>query len=46
MVRKAGDRYECSECGSAVRYEKACPCCSDSDHTEVCCDKPMTKVTA
>lgn len=47
MVRKAGDRYECGECGSTLRYEKDCPCCSgNSAHTEVCCDKPMVKITA
>ncbi len=45
MTRNAGDRYECSECGSTLLYEKACPCCSDSAHGETCCDKPMSKVT-
>jgi hypothetical protein len=45
MTREAGDSYECGECGSRLRYEKDCPCCSDSAHAEVCCDKPMTKVT-
>jgi hypothetical protein len=46
MGRKAGDSYACSECGSTLRYEKDCPCCSDSAHSEVCCDKQMEKVTA
>ena len=46
MARKAGDRYECTECGSILRYEKDCPCDSDTEHAEVCCDKPMTKVSA
>jgi transposase-like protein len=46
MTRKAGDRYLCSECGSTLVYEKDCPCCSESDHAEKCCDKPMDKVTA
>lgn len=46
MTRKAGDRYSCSECGSTLVYEKECACCSESDHTEVCCDKPMDKQPA
>ena len=46
MGRKAGDRYVCSECGSVIVYEKECPCCSESAHSEVCCDKPMDKVPA
>jgi len=46
MTRKAGDRYQCDECGSTLVYEKDCPCCSEKDHTEVCCDKAMTKVSA
>jgi hypothetical protein len=46
MTRKAGDTYECSECGSTLRYEKDCPCCAESSHTEVCCDKPMAKVSS
>ena len=46
MAREAGDRYECDECGSVLQYEKACPCSSQSEHSEVCCDKPMTKVPA
>jgi len=51
MARKAGDRYACGECGSTLVYEKDCSCakdcpCSESGHTEVCCDKPMGKVSA
>lgn len=46
MGRKAGDRYACSECGSTIVYEKDCPCCSESAHAELCCDKPMDKVPA
>ncbi|PRI15611.1 hypothetical protein B2J96_09505 [Mycobacterium shigaense] len=46
MTRKAGDRYTCSECGSTLVYEKDCPCCSESGHNEVCCDKPMEKQPA
>ena len=46
MARKAGDHYACSECGSTLVYEKDCPCCSESGHAEVCCDKPMDKVPA
>jgi hypothetical protein len=46
MGRKAGDRYTCSQCGSTIVYEKECPCCSESGHAEVCCDKPMDKVPA
>jgi hypothetical protein len=46
MGRKAGDRYTCSECGSTILYEKECPCCPESGHAEVCCDKPMEKVPA
>lgn len=45
MVRETGDRFECGECGSTLLYEKACPCCSDGSHAELCCDKPMTKVS-
>lgn len=46
MGREAGDRYECGECGSALQYQKVCPCCPESSHREICCDKPMIKVTA
>jgi hypothetical protein len=46
MGRKVGDRYTCSECGSTIVYEKACPCCPESAHAEVCCEKPMDKVPA
>ena len=46
MLRKAGDRYECSECGATIVYEKDCPCCSEDNHSEVCCGKPMAKVAA
>ena len=46
MTRKAGDRYSCSECGSTLVYESDCPCCSESDHSEMCCDKPMEKQPA
>ncbi len=45
MARHAGDRYECTECGATLRYEQDCPCDSESEHAEVCCDKPMTKVS-
>jgi hypothetical protein len=46
MGRKAGDRYTCSQCGSTIVYEKECPCCPESGHAEVCCDKAMEKVPA
>jgi len=46
MTRKAGDHYRCDECGSTLVYEKDCPCCPEKAHGEMCCDKPMTKVSA
>ena len=45
MARRASDRYECGMCGSTLRYEKDCPCCSEAAHVELCCDTPMTEVT-
>jgi hypothetical protein len=45
MFRQAGDRYECGVCGATLVYEKQCPCCSDESHSEMCCDKPMSKVS-
>lgn len=46
MPRAVGERYECTECGAALVYEKACPCCKPaSDHGEVCCGQPMSKAS-
>jgi len=45
MPRAVGDRYACGQCGAALVYEKACPCCkSAGDHVEMCCGEPMAKV--
>ena len=45
MYREAGDRYECSECGATILYEKGCDCCNNASHPELCCDKPMAKIS-
>jgi len=44
MSREIGDRYRCDSCGAELVYEKPCPCGDDMVHSEVCCEKPMTKV--
>lgn len=44
MSRSAGARYECEECGAVLVYEKPCPCTSENEHSEVCCDKPMKQL--
>lgn len=44
MSRSAGQRFECMECGAVLVYEKACPCTNETEHQEVCCEKPMTSV--
>lgn len=46
MARSIGDRYECTECGAALVYEKACPCPPEMEHREVCCGKQMTQAAA
>lgn len=45
MPRNAGERYECAVCKAALVYESPCPCTSQTEHAEMCCDQPMTKVT-
>ena len=45
MPRNAGDRYECAVCKAALVYESPCPCTSPTEHAEMCCEQPMTKVT-
>jgi len=44
MPRNVGERYECEQCGAVLVYENPCPCASESEHSKVCCDKPMKKV--
>lgn len=44
MSRSAGTRYECEECGAVLVYEKPCPCKSETEHSEICCDKPMKQL--
>lgn len=44
MARKAGERYKCTECGSQLVYEVACPCPGEDGHKEICCGKQMEKV--
>ena len=44
MARSAGARYECDECGAVLVYEKPCPCQSEDEHSEICCDKQMKHV--
>lgn len=46
MPRNTGDRYECAKCGSALVYEKPCPCAGDMPHSEVCCGEQMRLVSA
>ena len=44
MPRSVCERYECEQCGAVLVYESPCPCTSESEHSEVCCDKPMKRV--
>ncbi len=44
MARKAGERFECADCGAVLVYEKECPCPSEMEHKEICCEKQMKKV--
>ena len=46
MPRRTGERYECEECGAALVYEKPCPCPPGTEHSEICCGRQMTQVTA
>lgn len=41
MSREAGQHYECEECGAVLVYEKPCPCASETEHAETCCNKQM-----
>lgn len=43
MPRDAGERYECTQCGAVLVYEKACPCPAEMEHREICCGKQMTQ---
>lgn len=45
MSRAVGERYECEECQAVLVYERACPCRSESEHAEICCEKPMRRVS-
>ena len=44
MPRAAGERYECEGCQAVLVYERPCPCTSETEHAEMCCEKPMRKV--
>ncbi len=44
MSRSAGARYECEECGAVLVYEKPCPCPSEDEHSEICCEKQMKQL--
>ena len=41
MPRAIGERYVCEKCGSALVYEKACPCPEGMPHSEICCGQQM-----
>jgi hypothetical protein len=41
--KKAGEKYECEECGLVVVVEDVCGC---DDCKIVCCEEPMKKVKA
>lgn len=44
MSRGAGERFECEECGAVLIYEKSCPCTSENEHSEMCCNKQMKQL--
>jgi hypothetical protein len=44
MSREAGDRYRCESCKAELIYEKGCPCPDKMAHSEICCDKQMSKI--
>jgi len=45
MARNVGDRYVCEKCGSALVYERACPCPDGMKHSEICCGEQMKAET-
>ncbi len=44
MARNVGDRYVCEKCGSALVYERECPCREGMRHEEICCGEQMKAV--
>lgn len=45
MSRNVGARYVCEKCGSALVYERACPCPEGMKHSEICCGEQMKAET-
>lgn len=43
MPHPVGERLVCDECGAEIVFVKECPC-PDSEHSDMCCGKPMRSV--